>query len=32
LLYPTSEYSYNSANVAAEGTINNLTSKIFWMP
>jgi hypothetical protein len=32
LLYPTSEYSYNSTNVAAEGTINNLTSKIFWMP
>lgn len=32
LLYPTSEYTYNSTNVAAEGTINNLTSKIFWMP
>jgi hypothetical protein len=32
LLYPTSEYSYNSANVAKEGTISNLTSKIFWMP
>ena len=32
LLYPTSEYSYNTANVNAEGTINNMTSKIFWMP
>jgi len=32
LLYPTSEYHYNSTNVAVEGTINNLTSKIFWMP
>jgi hypothetical protein len=32
LLYPTSEYSYNGANVNAQGTINNLTSKIFWMP
>ncbi len=31
-LYPTSEYSYNTANVNAEGTINNLTSMIFWMP
>ncbi|HET6253059.1 MAG TPA: SusD/RagB family nutrient-binding outer membrane lipoprotein [Puia sp.] len=32
LLYPTSEYKYNTANVNAEGTINPLTSKIFWMP
>ena len=32
LLYPTSEYSYNAANVNTEGTINNMTSKIFWMP
>lgn len=32
LLYPTSEYSYNTANVTAEGTINNMTSTIFWMP
>ncbi len=32
LLYPTSEYSYNGTNVNAQGTINNLTSKIFWMP
>jgi Starch-binding associating with outer membrane len=32
LLYPTSEYSYNTTNVDAEGTINNMTSTIFWMP
>jgi len=32
LLYPTSEYKYNALNVAAEGTINALTSKIFWQP
>lgn len=32
LLYPTSEYSYNGTNVQAEGTIDNLASKIFWMP
>lgn len=32
LLYPTSEYSYNNANVSAESEINYLTSKIFWMP
>jgi SusD/RagB-like outer membrane lipoprotein len=32
LLYPLSEYTYNSANVNAQGTISNLTSKIFWMP
>ena len=31
-LYPTSEFSYNSANVTAQGTINAITSKIFWMP
>lgn len=31
-LYPTSEYSTNAANVAAQGTINHHTSKIFWMP
>jgi hypothetical protein len=30
LLYPQSEYNYNAANVAAEGTINRFTSKIFW--
>jgi hypothetical protein len=32
LLYPDTEYSYNGTNVNSEGTINNLTSKIFWMP
>ncbi|HXB44996.1 MAG TPA: SusD/RagB family nutrient-binding outer membrane lipoprotein [Puia sp.] len=32
LLYPTSEHSYNSSNLAGEGDINNLSSKIFWMP
>lgn len=32
LLYPTSEYNYNTANVNAQGTIDALSSKIFWMP
>lgn len=32
LLYSQTEYQYNSANVATQGTINNITSKIFWMP
>lgn len=32
LLYPSSEYSTNAANVNAQGTINHHTSKIFWMP
>ena len=32
LLYSQTEYQYNSANVAAQGAINNITSKIFWMP
>jgi Starch-binding associating with outer membrane len=32
LLYPDTEYSYNAANVNQEGTISNLTSKIFWQP
>ena len=32
LLYPTSEYHYNAANVDKQGTINQFTSKIFWMP
>jgi hypothetical protein len=32
LLYPSSEYHYNAANVGAEGTINQFTSLIFWMP
>jgi hypothetical protein len=31
LLYPSSEYHYNAANVGAEGTINQFTSTIFWM-
>lgn len=31
LLYPTIEYQTNQANVKAEGTINQFTSKIFWM-
>jgi hypothetical protein len=31
LLYPTSEYSTNAANVGAEGTINQFTTKIFWV-
>jgi len=30
LLYPQSEYNYNAANVAKEGTINQFTSRIFW--
>ena len=30
LLYPTSEYSNNAANVGAQGTINQFTTKIFW--
>lgn len=30
LLYPTSEYNTNAANVGAQGTINQFTSKIFW--
>ena len=32
LLYPTIEYQTNQANVKALGTINQFTSKIFWMP
>lgn len=32
LLYPTSEYSTNTANVNAQGTIDPINSKIFWMP
>jgi hypothetical protein len=32
LLYPLSEYNNNSTNVNAQGTISNMTSKIFWMP
>lgn len=30
LLYPQQEYSYNAANVRAEGTISAQTSKVFW--
>jgi len=30
LLYPQNEYSYNNANVLAQGDINPQTSKIFW--
>ncbi len=30
ILYPSSEYNYNSANVKAEGTISQFTSKVFW--
>ena len=30
LFYPQSEYSYNAANVSAEGTIDVFTSKVFW--
>ena len=30
LFYPQNEYNYNAENVAAEGTINVTTSRIFW--
>lgn len=30
ILYPSIEYQTNAANVAAQGTINPFTSKIFW--
>jgi hypothetical protein len=30
LFYPQSEYSYNEANVSAEGNIDVFTSKVFW--
>jgi len=32
VLYPTSEYTTNAANVKAEGVIDGHTSKVFWMP
>jgi len=32
LLYPQIEYQTNAASVNAEGTINQFTSKIFWIP
>lgn len=31
LFYPQTEYSFNASNVSAQGTINQFTSKIFWM-
>ncbi len=30
LFYPQNEYNYNAANVAAEGTVNVTTGKMFW--
>lgn len=30
LFYPQNEYNYNAANVAAEGTINVFTGRVFW--
>jgi hypothetical protein len=32
LKYPQFEYDLNGANVAAQGTIDQFTSKIWWMP
>lgn len=32
LLYPQSEYTTNGANVNAQGTQNQFTSKLFWQP
>ena len=32
ILYPTTEYQTNLENVGAQGTINDHTSKVFWMP
>lgn len=32
LPYPTSETSYNSANVGKQGSVDYLSSKIFWQP
>jgi hypothetical protein len=29
-LYPQAEYNYNSANVAAEGTVDAFNTRIFW--
>ena len=31
LLYPQSEYNYNSGAVKAQGDVNQFTSKIFWV-
>ncbi len=30
LLYPQAEFTYNAANVSAQGNINAQTSKVFW--
>ena len=30
IIYPQTEYNYNSGNVGAEGTINPQTNRIFW--
>jgi hypothetical protein len=30
LLYPQAEYNYNPANVGAQGSINQFTSRVFW--
>lgn len=30
LFYPQSEFSYNAANVAAQGNIDRYTSRVFW--
>ena len=32
LIYPQSEYTTNSANVNAQGTVDIINGKIFWMP
>jgi hypothetical protein len=32
LIYPSDEYTTNSANTLAQGTIDVINSKIFWMP
>jgi hypothetical protein len=32
LIYPTDEYTTNSANTNAQGVIDPINSKIFWMP
>ncbi len=32
ILYPNNEFQTNATNVAAQGVVNQFTSKIFWMP
>jgi len=32
IIYPTIEYQTNSTNVTAQGTVNQHTTKVFWMP